>query len=370
MIGKADVLGEARETLERYGHESTDGIWLERLTEKVALHLADWDVDEIHSWADWPSRLELFPRSTAQDPGIDLVARRGSDGRYIAIQCKARKLDSDGTGGEISKSEISKFAHPAGSDVFAEQWLVTNGASSPSSRARHAIEISDKPVKVVNLTAEVTAADAAAPDEAGDCPHCHDPEAEQTRSCMQREAVAASVRILREHAEADSGGLPRGQARGRIILPCGTGKTRIALRIVEELTGGGGKGQLSVVLCPSIALVSQLRREFLQHARTPIRAMAVCSDQTAGYDPKKEGNNNRALDPTQDNSNVSQSEVKGLVTTQPQEIADWIAGGGGGRWCWQCSWPAPQRHFRHLPERQPGSRSAGNFRHRNTGAGL
>ena len=239
MIGKADVLGEARETLERYGHESTDGIWLERLTEKVALHLADWDVDEIHSWADWPSRLELFPRSTAQDPGIDLVARRGSDGRYIAIQCKARKLDSDGTGGEISKSEISKFAHPAGSDVFAEQWLVTNGASSPSSRARHAIEISDKPVKVVNLTAEVTAADAAAPDEAGDCPHCHDPEAEQTRSCMQREAVAASVRILREHAEADSGGLPRGQARGRIILPCGTGKTRIALRIVEELTGGG-----------------------------------------------------------------------------------------------------------------------------------
>ena len=68
---------------------------------------------------------------------------------------------------------------------------------------------------------------------------------------MQDEAVAESVRILREHEQSDSGGLPIGQARGRIILPCGTGKTRISLRIVEKLTQ---PGQLSLVLCPSIAL--------------------------------------------------------------------------------------------------------------------
>ena len=133
---------------------------------------------------------------------------------------------------------------------------------------------------------------------------------------MQEEAVAQSVRILREHEQSESGGLPMGQARGKIILPCGTGKTRISLRIVEELTS---PGELSIVLSPSIALVAQLRREYLQHAEIDIRALAVCSDVTAGYDPKKEGSRNATLDPTVDNSNVSAAEVKGKVTTEPTE---------------------------------------------------
>ena len=141
---------------------------------------------------------------------------------------------------------------------------------------------------------------------------------------MQNEAVAESVRILRGHKRADSGGLPVGQARGKIILPCGTGKTRISLRIVEELSR---PGELAVVLCPSIALVAQIRREYLQYANVPIRALAVCSDQTAGYSARRDGIVDTFANPTADNSSVSASEVKGKVTTDSQEIADWIGGG-------------------------------------------
>ena len=93
---------------------------------------------------------------------------------------------------------------------------------------------------------------------------------------------------------------------------------------MEELTP---PGQLSIVLCPSIALVAQIRREYLQHAETDLRALAVCSDETAGYDPQKESTRNTAEDPTLDNSNVSASEVKGKVTTSPAEIAQWIREG-------------------------------------------
>ena len=143
---------------------------------------------------------------------------------------------------------------------------------------------------------------------------------------MQREAVTESVRILREHEASDSGGLPVGQARGKIILPCGTGKTRISLRIVEKLTPPGA---VSVVLCPSIALVAQIRREYLQHARVGMRALAVCSDETAGYNATREDKRDTAQDPTTDNSNVSASEVKGLVTTSPEAIANWIHAGKG-----------------------------------------
>ena len=53
----------------------------------------------------------------------------------------------------------------------------------------------------------------------------------------------------------------------------------------------------------------------------------MCSDETAGYDPKKESSRNTARDPTLDNSNVSASVVKGKVTTDPSEIAKWICGG-------------------------------------------
>ena len=138
---------------------------------------------------------------------------------------------------------------------------------------------------------------------------------------MQNEAVASSVRILREQEISKSGGLPVGEARGRIILPCGTGKTRISLRIIEALTP---PDELSIVLCPSIALVTQIRREYLQNAAVSIDVLAVCSDATAGYDPRKEGRRNTTLDPTVDNSNVSASEVKGRVTTDAGEIADWM----------------------------------------------
>ena len=78
------------------------------------------------------------------------------------------------------------------------------------------------------------------------------------------------------------------------------------------------------MLCPSIALVAQIRREYLQNAAVSMDILAVCSDATAAYDPKKEGKRNATLDPTVDNSNVSASEVKGRVTTDAGEIADWM----------------------------------------------
>ena len=301
--------------------QETDGKWLERLTVKAAPFIREWDIEQAWLWGDWPGRASQFPNSTKLDVGIDVVAVRRVDGAHIAIQCKSRKLDESGRGASIDSEEIGKFALPSGSDFWVENWLVTNGATSLASGAAQAISIRRKPIKLVNITAalESQRASWAADDEY--CAHCEDTDAVQTKSCMQREAISESVRILREHADSDSGGSLVGEARGRIILPCGTGKTRISLRIVEELTP---PGEVSVVLCPSIALVAQIRKEYLQHAKAPLDILAVCSDQTAGYDPKKEGLRNSAEDPTVDNSNVSADEVKGRVTTDADEIAAWM----------------------------------------------
>ena len=306
--------------------QSTDGTWLEDVTVAVGPHVKEWDVARCYLWSEWPDREIHFPGTTNQDIGIDCVAIRRSDREHVAIQCKSRQLNAAGQGAPISKGEIDSFASTSAGEFWAERWIVTNGDNPVSGNSQQAMSMTDKPVKMVSIANDLLQQQAAFTSE--ECPHCEpNPDGEerrQSKSCMQAEAIAESVRILREHEKSESGGLPIGQARGKIILPCGTGKTRISLRIVEELTP---PGELSIVLCPSIALVAQIRREYLQHAERDIRALAVCSDETAGYDPKKESTRNTAADPTLDNSNVSASEVKGKVTTNPAEIAQWIREG-------------------------------------------
>ncbi len=322
------IVKQAIEKLAEYSPQATNGRWLEDLTLEVAPYIKDYDIASCWHWSEWPNRRDMFPKSTSQDIGIDLVAIRASDGKYIAIQCKARQIDAMGQGAAIPKKELDTFISTSTSNVFDERWVVTNGDNPISANVLQGISDKDNPIKVICIDQDLQMLSSEFTEEP--CPHCNakiggggEPPL-QTRTCMQREAVSESIRILKDHKGSDSGGLPVGEARGKIILPCGVGKTRVSLRIVEELTP---KGQLSVVLCPSIALVAQIRREYLQHTSTNIRALAVCSDKTAGYDPKKESSRNATKDPTVDNSNVSATEIKGRVTTDSEEIATWIREG-------------------------------------------
>ena len=320
------IISEALDWANEMNPQDTDGTWLEDLAVQVSPHLKEWDIDECYHWSEWPEREDHFPKTTKQDVGIDAVAIRRGDNQYIAIQCKARQLDERGDGAPIEKSETDKFASASADGFWAERWIVTNGNNPLSNNAQQVLSMTSKPIKLVNISNDLLHSKTSHDDE--ECPHCaSNPDGEQrrqTKSCMQNEAIAESIRILREHAQSKSGGSLIGQARGKIILPCGTGKTRISLRIIEQLTQ---PGELSIVLCPSIALVAQIRREYLQYADTRLRALAVCSDVTAGYDPSKEGVRDTASDPTLDNSNVSASVVKGKVTTNPAEVAKWIREG-------------------------------------------
>ena len=319
-----DAIAEIVET----SGQSTDGKWLERLTARVAPHIREWDVSDTYMWGDWPERETLFPGTTNLDVGIDVVAVRRSDGEHIAIQCKSRQLDEHGRGADISARETDRFINASTDGFWAERWLVTNGDNRLSSPSRQVLSMQqDKPLKVVNIHKDLLEERSGALTDEDGQPHDDGETPRQSKTSMQNEAVAESVRILKEHVQADSGGLPVGQARGKVILPCGTGKTRISLRIVEELAQ---PGELAVVLCPSIALVAQIRREYLQHANKRIRALAVCSDQTAGYNARRDGIVDTFANPLADNSSVSASEVKGKVTTDSREIADWITEGADG----------------------------------------
>ncbi|MCY4260700.1 MAG: DEAD/DEAH box helicase family protein, partial [Rhodobacteraceae bacterium] len=293
----------ALDEIEANNPRQTDGEWLERLTVECAPLINEWDFSDAWRWKDWPDLDEHYPETG--DIGIDAVARR-SDGALVAIQCKSRQMDDRGRSADIRKGEIDKFVSTSERNLWKERWLVTNGETSLGPNVMKSMN-PDKPIKLIHIQIDLrkqleqmTSADSDDLDHGG-----------QSRDAMQDEVVCNSVARLRELANDN----PDGRARGRIILPCGTGKTRIALRIIEKLTP---TGQVSVVLCPSIALVSQLRGEFLNHRTCPLKALAVCSDEGVAR------GKDLAMDPTSDLSQVSAAEIKGEVTTDAHSIQMWI----------------------------------------------
>ena len=102
--------------------------------------------------------------------------------------------------------------------------------------------------------------------------------------------------------------------RGRLVMACGTGKTFTVLRIAEQLVDDG---QRILFAAPTIALVSQARREWLRHTTRRLKCIVVCSDATAG------GRN--------ENEDIRVSELECPVSTDPAEIAASLAGDGPTR---------------------------------------
>ena len=92
---------------------------------------------------------------------------------------------------------------------------------------------------------------------------------------------------------------------GKLILPCGTGKTAVALWIAERLVGVGGR---VLYLVPSIALMAQTMREWSAQKRLRLRYLGICSDTRTGQ--------------TED---ASLLELDFPVTTDPERIEAGLA---------------------------------------------
>jgi superfamily II DNA or RNA helicase len=63
--------------------------------------------------------------------------------------------------------------------------------------------------------------------------------------------------------------------RGQLVMPCATGKTLTSLWVKETLNS-----RRTLVLVPSLNLISQLLNDWVSAARQPFDALCVCSDQT------------------------------------------------------------------------------------------
>lgn len=200
--------------------------------------------EEVFLWSEWPL-------AETRDLGIDLVAV-DKTGRYWAIQTKAYDPDSS-----LKKSDVNSFISASSTPLFAGRILVTTTKTlGPNLKATLASQ--EKETRVVSWYDLVAT------------------EYDWTQQSTQVKPFKSLWRHQRRAVEAVSASLPK-EGRGQLIMACGTGKTLTSIRISERL-----KSELTVVVVPSISLISQSISDWSKDASEAFSWWAVCSDETVG----------------------------------------------------------------------------------------
>ena len=241
-----DVLARIRRDA---ASEAEKGRWFEHLFMATVRDNAEFAVAEIWPWRDWPAR-EKATGLDGRDHGIDLVAVQ-TDGTVVAIQCKCYAEDA-----VIGKPQIDSFMAESARPAFGLRWIVTTCRWNDAAERA----IAGREPRVARI----------------DFLDFLDLEIRE----LQKPTVRHPKPLQQHAVDAAYDGLTtQGNARGRLIMACGTGKTFTALRLSERIVPDAGH---ILFAAPTIALVSQARREWLTYAARPMTAMVVCSDATAG----------------------------------------------------------------------------------------
>jgi len=207
---------------------------------------------------DVPAQVRKRLELPHPDEGIDLIAL-DRHGAYWAIQAKFRSQRDQ----PLTRRELGTFTSLAFNTCrHIAQAVVAHTCTRPVSKRhlmRNTVEIgldrwrsADWALIVRGLKGE-----SARPQARHPRPH-------------QAKAVSAA----RDHFIRDKA------ARGRLIMPCGTGKSLAAYWIAEAL-----KARTILVAVPSLALIRQgvtdWTREFLANGQVP-DWLCVCSDESVG----------------------------------------------------------------------------------------
>ena len=206
---------------------------------------------QVWLWDDWPQR-------TGADTGVDLVAECHG-GEVCAIQCKFYAEDH-----KLEKENIDSFLNMLGKKDY-DSGIIVATTSKWSKHAEDALKNRTKPCQRIDFN------------ELRD-------SVVNWQSLLKKDTKDYYVdkKQLRPHQQDALRDVVRGFKEsdvGKLIMPCGTGKTFTALKITERMVADNG---IALVLMPSLSLVSQTLREWAHEAQRPLRSFVVCSDTKVG----------------------------------------------------------------------------------------
>ncbi|GAA7355230.1 DEAD/DEAH box helicase family protein [Helicobacter pylori] len=279
-----------KEKLQAIPNQRLKGSWFEKVSKRfLKEHDSADEYESIDLWSDW----EL--RGKEGDRGIDIVITTTSK-EYIAVQCKFHQ-------DRISYPDIATFLNKLQSGVgeirFKKGIIIST--SNLSSNALEEIEQirKSKGIDIVEISEEdfiYSQIDWEKFDPTqtqGELPLC---DKKKPRP-HQIEAIKATKEYFSN---------PK-NTRGKLIMACGTGKTYTSLKIMEALDP-----KIMLFLAPSIALLSQTFREYVQEKSEPFYASIVCSDDKVGKGKKNKNDD--------DNDDINFSELPNKPSTRLEDI--------------------------------------------------
>jgi superfamily II DNA or RNA helicase len=255
-------------------------------------HFVKWFLKADPEWATQVEQVWLwdeYPQRWGMDCGIDLVFRH-KNGEHWAVQAKCYSPEY-----HITKHDVDKFLSESNRKGIHHRLLIAT-TDNIGGNAKQVCEAQEKPV-VRFLLSDFEHSVLVYPANLGELAQARR-KAPPTPRDHQNEARTAVVQGLQT---AD---------RGQLIMACGTGKTYVTLWIKEALNA-----QRTLVLVPSLGLLSQLLREWTFAAATPFEVLCVCSDQTVG----SKGN---------DEAIHSVADLAFPVTSDADEVKSFLSGTG------------------------------------------
>lgn len=240
--------------------------------------------EEVWLWTEFP----FHDQFGGKDTGIDLVART-VEGEYWAIQCKCYAANAF-----INKPDVDTFLSTSGKRFETESgmtgfvqrlWISTT--NKWNSTAEQTIRNQNPPVTRLNLI-----------DLENDDVDWNSLEqgifgmASRSKPFTIREHQQQAIDQTHAYFKIDEAIGQPAHTRGKLIMACGTGKTFTSLRIAENETGGRG---LVLFLVPSIALLGQTLRSWLQQALEPMMAVCICSDPQVSKQTEKNDNDTTSV---------------------------------------------------------------------------
>jgi predicted helicase len=263
FIASCASWSEFWEGTQRLSSTGEKGAVFERLTQLYLQTVPEYQSELAHIWSlrEVPPDVRKLLALPALDEGIDFIART-RHGKYWAIQSKFRSQHDK----PLTRRELGTFSSLAFNTCSnIELAVVAHTASKPVSKRhlmRDTTEIGLD--RWQSLDQEAWSLILAKLKGRSPTPKARTPRPHQS----------AAVAAAQTHFVGD------GAARGRLIMPCGTGKSLTAYWIAEGL-----KAKTILVAVPSLALVRQSltdwTREFLAHGIKP-DWLCVCSDETVG----------------------------------------------------------------------------------------
>jgi len=217
--------------------------------------------DEVWLLSEVPQKTLEYLKIHRQDLGIDLIAKNGDE--YHAIQCKFH-TDSDTS---VSYPEVSTFiALFEGTKKFTQGYI----CSSANITSRNLEKIKSKPItKILADTWQNLDKDFF----------------DKARKLLNREAYSPIAYKPREHQikalkQAVKHFIKEDNTRGKLIFPCGAGKSLTGYWMTQEL-----KSKATIIAVPSLSLVKQTLDIYLREIVAKgkkVKWLCICSDEGIG----------------------------------------------------------------------------------------